>query len=89
MIQLDETSPVFRKFIIPWYDSTGICLLIIFFMDLVFLFSAAGIAVARETPPYHRYLWLPVVLIVLSGGVIVSTTLRLIRRFAYRFRRSG
>lgn len=83
-MRLDK-NPVFRKIIVPWYDSEAACLFMIIFMAFVFLFSLAGVVVARETVEYHGYLWAPVFLMVMSAGVIVSTTIRLIKRYAYRF----
>jgi len=79
-------TPVFRKIIIPWYDSEPVCLLTILFMDTVFLFSAAGITLVREMPEYQRHIWVPAVLAGLSLYVIFSVTIRLIRRYRYRLR---
>jgi len=76
-----DQNPSFRRLIVPWYDSEAACLLMIFLMDLVFLFAAAGVDEARRTPEFGAYMGLPVLLLVLSGIVIVSTTIRLIRRF--------
>jgi hypothetical protein len=83
-MRIDQKT-VFRKTIVPWYDSEIVCLLTIVFMFLVFLFGFAGVAVARENVTYHDYIWVPVSLIVMSATVIISTTMRLIRRYAYRF----
>jgi hypothetical protein len=76
-----DQNPSFRRLIVPWYDSEGACLILIFLMDLVFLFAAVGVEEARRTPEFGGYMGIPVLLMVLSGGVIVSTTIRLIRRF--------
>ena len=84
-MRLNDT-PVFRKIIVPWYDSEAVCLLTILFMDTVFLFGMAGIAVVREIPEYHRHIWVPVILIVLSITVILSVAIRLIRRYLYRLK---
>ena len=73
-------SPVFRKAIIPWYRSKTVCVLTIVFMLLVFLFGLAGLSVARGHEQYHEYIWVPLVLVVLSGGVIVINIIRLIRQ---------
>lgn len=73
-------SPVFRKVIIPWYRSKtayGICIAL---MLLVLLFGLAGISVAREEMQYRGYLWLPMLLVVLSGAIAVVNIVRLIRR---------
>jgi hypothetical protein len=78
-------NPLFRKVIRPWYDSETACYLVILLMLLVIAFSLAGIDVTREHPQYQRHVWVPVVLLILSLGVILSTIIRLIRRYSGRF----
>lgn len=85
-MQIDDT-PLFRKIIVPWYDSEAICLLTIVFMDVVFLFGVAGVSVALSHPAFHTHIWIPILVMVLSGGVIISVTIRLIRRYAQWLRR--
>ncbi len=80
-----EQNPMFRKVIVPWYDSETACLIVIVFMFLVFLFGFAGISVAREQLEYLEYIWIAILLVIMSGAVIVSTTIRLIKRYAQRF----
>jgi len=79
-------TPVFRKIIVPWYDSGPVCLLLIVFMDLVFLFAAAGFTLVYETPEYARHIWVPLVLMAMSLTVILSVVIRLIRRYLYRLK---
>jgi len=81
-------NPLFRKAIVPWYDSETACLIVIVFLVVVFLFGLVGISVVRENVEYHEHMWVAVLLAVLSGAVIVSTTVRLIKRYSYRFTRS-
>ena len=76
-----DKNPVFRKAIIPWYRSKTAYFFAIFSMLLVFLFGLAGISVARDIEKFNVYLWVPILLVVLSGGIITTTTIRLIRRF--------
>ena len=73
-------SPVFRKAIIPWYHSKTAYGISIAFMLLVFLFGLAGISVAREQIQYSGYIWVPIVLVVLSGAIVIVNIIRLIRR---------
>jgi len=80
-----DQNPLFRKVIVPWYDSEAPCYIVIFFMFLVFLFGFAGISASRETIEYHEDVWVPVLLMVMSGGVLISTTIRLIKRYSRRF----
>ena len=80
-MRLDQ-HPVYRKVFVSWYDSEIVCLVFIVFLFVVFLFGFIGISVARETEAYRPYIWVPILLVVLSGGVIISITIRLIHRFA-------
>lgn len=85
LMRLDD-SPVFRREIIPWYDATITCILTLVLMDGVFLFSATGASVVREAPAYHADLWVPAILMATSGAVIVTISLRLIRRLLRHWR---
>ena len=76
-------NPLFRKAILPWYDTDAVCILTGAFMLLVFAFSFAGIAVAFETPESRRHIWVPCALLVLSAGVAASVVFRLLRRRAH------
>ena len=80
-MRLDQ-NPVYRKVILPWYDSEIACLILIVLLLVVFLFGFIGISVASESISYSSYIWVPIILVVLSGGVILSITIRLIRRYA-------
>lgn len=80
MMRFDE-KPIFRKIIVPWYDSETACLLLILFMVLVFLFGIVGLSVSSEIVEYNDFIWVPILLILLSGWVVVSTMIRLIKRF--------
>ena len=83
-MQLDQ-HPVFRKIILPWYDSETSCYIMIVLMIVVILFALMGIKIAHESVEYHGYIWVPVLLVVMSSGVIVSTSIRLIKRYMRRF----
>jgi uncharacterized membrane protein YfcA len=80
-----DRKPVYRKLIVPWYDSETVCFIVIILMLLVFLFSLAGISVATENDEHLSHLWFPILLVLLSGVVIISTVLRLIKRYRYRY----
>jgi hypothetical protein len=54
-------------------------------MLIVFFFGVVGISVARENEEYHEYVWIAVLLVVMSGGVIFSTIIRLMKRYARRY----
>ena len=72
--------PVSRKTANPWYQSKMVYGLTITFMLLALLFGLVGISVTREIEQYRDYVWVPIVLVVLSTGVMISAMIRLIRR---------
>lgn len=78
---LSDRSPVFRKIIIPWYHSRTAYLLVIFVMLLVLAFGMMGISVAGEKTEYLDYVWVPLALVFLSGIIILTTIIRLLRRY--------
>ena len=80
-----QNKHLFRKEIVHWYDSDPVCYLLIFMMFIVFLFGIAGISVSRENAEFYGYAWIAVLLMVTSIGIIVSTTIRLAKRYADRF----
>ena len=79
-----DRNPLFRKVIAPWYDTEKACYIAIVFMFLVLLFGIAGISAASEKTEYNNYIWVPVLLVVMSAGVIVSISIRLIKRYAHQ-----
>jgi len=76
-----DKNPVFRKAIIPWYDSTRTCWILIGFLLAIVLFGAAGVDEALQTPNYSGYVWVPLFLVVLGLGVIGSILIRMLRRY--------
>ena len=79
-----QQNPLFRKEIAPWYDSDTSCLIMMGFLLIVFLFSITGISEAYEKFEYHKHVWVPGILAILSGGIIISTSTRLIKRYYKR-----
>ena len=77
-----DQNPLFRKVILPWYDSEKACYIVVVFMFSVLLFAIAGISLASEKTEYNEHIWVPVLLLVMSAGVIVSISIRLIKRAA-------
>jgi uncharacterized membrane protein len=82
---LYDQNPVHRKLIIPWYDSQTACLIVLVFMLLVFLFAGMGISVAGESMAFRNMIWLPILLLILSGSVIILTSIRLFKRWKHHF----
>jgi len=76
-----DRNPLFRKIIVPWYDSDTVCYIFLFSMLAVLLFSISGIVVARAHPMYHAHTWVPVLLTFLSASVLISITTRLTKRY--------
>jgi len=79
-MQVDQ-SPVFRKAIVPWHDSDAACLIKAVVMFLVLLFGIDGIKVARQIDAFNAYIWVPVLLSLLSLGVCATNISRLARRY--------
>ncbi len=77
-------SPLFRNVIVPWYDADTVCYSSMALMAVILIFSIVGVAAARNVPEYRGYVWVPVLLAVMSTGVLVSTIVRLVRRNASR-----
>jgi hypothetical protein len=73
-------NPLFRRTITPWYDSNAACIGVLIFTLLVAGFSFVGINVAEGDPAYRHYVWLPLLLLLLSLAVCASTLLRLVQR---------
>ena len=80
-----DEKPIYRKLIVPWYDTQKTCLLVILLMFLVFLFALAGVSIAGEIPEHRTKIWLPILLLVMSASVIITTAVRLIKRIRYGF----
>ncbi len=76
-----EKNPVFRKPVIPWYQSKTAYGFTIAFMLVVFLVGLVGISVTREYEAYNGYIWVPALLVILSGCLIITNIIRLIRRY--------
>ena len=76
-----DKNPLFRKVILPWYDTKKVCFTVIVFMLIILLFGIAGILEALDKIEYHEYIWVPILLIAMSVGVIASTSIRLIKRY--------
>lgn len=79
-----DKNPVFRKAVIPWYNSTTAYVIVVLFMLLVFIFAIAGITVARENPAYQQFIWVPAVLLAMSIAVMATTIIRLIKRYTQK-----
>ncbi len=75
-----DPNPLFRRIIIPWYDSPLVCWILLSAMMVLVVFSITGIVVAGSDPDYNRFLWVPIVMLVLGLSMVLSVSFRLIRR---------
>jgi hypothetical protein len=75
-----DSNPLFRRIIMPWYDSTPMCWILLVCMVILVLFSTVGIFVALANPAYRQSQFVPWVLAVLSFLVGLSVAMRLIDR---------
>ena len=82
-----EKPPVFRRAIIPWYDSSRVCWIVVGFMLMTAVFSSVGLLTALEEAAYQNYIWLPILLLLLSTGICISTLIRMFRRYIDRISR--
>jgi apolipoprotein N-acyltransferase len=78
-------NPVFRKALIPWYDSKPVCLIMMLLMFLFFYFGLIGISVSVNHDQYSLYVWVPFLLVLLSAVVLLIVAVRLLKRFMGRF----
>jgi len=79
-----DKNPVFRKAIIPWYNSTTVYIIVLIIMLLMLFFAMAGISVSRENPEYREYVWVPAILLAMTVAIIIPTAVRLIKRYSQK-----
>ena len=84
-----KKDPVFRKAVIPWYRSGKMYICAIVFMLLVLLFGIAVMSVAQDIEAYNGYIWVPLLLVVMSAFMIITTLYRLIKRYTTRSSEGG
>ena len=80
-------KPVYRRLILPWYDSEIVCFATLLFAGFVLFIGYLGIHAAYETPAYRQYVWIPGLLITMGLVLFVSVTIRLINRYVQRIDR--
>ncbi|MBW1848492.1 MAG: hypothetical protein JRJ27_15455 [Deltaproteobacteria bacterium] len=78
-------EPVYRRSIYPWYDSELACIITILLASVVLFFGAVGISVALKKYEYHPYVWVPILITILSGIIILSNMVRLTGKIFRRF----
>jgi len=78
--------PIFRKVIIPWYESAAIYIVMIILMSFVLLFGSLGISAAFEKREYHEHIWVPITLVVMSIFIILLNAFRLFKKYFFRIK---
>ena len=78
---LNDSGTVFRNPITPWYHSKLAYVIIILAMLVTFFFGIAGLQVAREVTDYNSYIWVPILLMILSGALVITMTIRLVQSY--------
>jgi len=53
------------------------------------LFGIAGMSVAQDIEAYNGYIWVPLLLVVMSAFLIITTLYRLIKRYTKRSSEGG
>ncbi len=79
-----DPKPVYRRVILPWYDSDIVCFATLLFAGFVLFFGSCGIHAAYETPAYRQYVWIPGLLFAMGLMVFLSIAVRLINRYLQR-----
>ena len=54
-------------------------------MLIVLLVGLVGMSVTREIDAYNGYIWIPALLVILSGCLIITNIIRLIRRYTSKY----
>ncbi len=68
----------YKKEIIPGNYKTDYAILI--FAAFVIIFSLTGISVCSQYEPYVKYVWVPILLIILSFMLMILSTFRILKR---------
>lgn len=66
--------------IYAWHDINAIYGVCALFAVVVFIFAVIGVRAAAAIPAYRGYVWLPALLMILSGTVLTTSLFRLARR---------
>lgn len=77
---IKNNEPSYRAHVAPWYDSNKLCLMMIALMAVVNFFGWTGLFTTFSKPEWKGFWHLPVIIIISSAGVFLSTLRRLIIR---------
>lgn len=77
-------KPLFRKVIFPWYYAKSVQILIILIGLLLIFFAVVGISVAGEYENGHKFVWIPIALLVIAGALVAMAIYRLKRALSQK-----
>ena len=75
-----DQEPVFRRIIVPWYDSDIVCIAAALAMIAVAAFALRGLNIALQIVDHPTLIGLPLTLLALSLIVFFSLAGRLLQR---------
>ena len=75
-----DQDPVFRKIIVPWYDSDIVCSVSALAMVVIFLFALRGLNLALQIADTPAFIWMPLILAGMSLCAFFSLIARLLNR---------
>jgi len=76
----NDEPPFFKRTILPWYHSSGVCICVILIMAALIGFSVIGIQVASDLPAWYKLKVMPYALLILSILGLIINLSRLIQR---------
>ena len=77
-------KPLFRKIIFPWYYAKSVQIVIIITGLAIMLFAIVGIAVAGEYEDGHKFIWVPISLLIFAAIFVFVAFFRLKRAISQK-----
>ena len=75
-----DQEPVFRKIIVPWYNTDFACVCAALAMMLVAAFALRGLNIALQIVDHPTFIGLPLILLGMCLFVLFSLVARLLNR---------
>jgi len=75
-----DSSPFFRKAVIPWYDRNPAIAVMVVVLDAVAVFAAWGIRVAYGESGWAGHVWVPMLLLALCLVAMFTAIRRWVAR---------
>ena len=77
-------KPLFRKVIFPWYYAKSVQIIIILAGLAIMFFAVIGIVVAGEYEHGHKFMWVPIILLVSAAILVIIAVVRIRRSSAQK-----